>query len=317
MDIPEWSPDIWPLIQTAVANEHKLTAIAAQFLTPPVPDSTTRGTVDANTVSVVDGALSVSDSATRFIVELSVPVTVKPNQVKDPNIAVSLATRAANLLARGEDLLICQGLDGLNDPFFASNPVTTNISKTPDKGIVVDSFLPADQKVPVEPVEVNSDPNLNVYGENTYAAVAEGYAKLQESHYGRQALILPTTIYADTYAARATTLNIPAITADRIKGLIGDNNNFFFFGTSALPSFDKNNAQAPAKGVIVALDGMTVDLVVQKDPTMEILTQEKTGANTGDYVGRVYERFALRLKDPKAVVELDFLPQKTATATKE
>jgi hypothetical protein len=41
-------------------------------------------------------------------------------------------------------------------------------------------------------------------------------------------------------------------------------------------------------------------------PTIEVVTQE---GGSGDFIFNVYERFALRLKDPKAVVELDFLPR--------
>jgi hypothetical protein len=37
----------------------------------------------------------------------------------------------------------------------------------------------------------------------------------------------------------------------------------------------------------------------------------------GDYVFKVYERFALRLKDRKAVVELDFVPKKATGPAKK
>jgi len=137
--------------------------------------------------------------------------------------------------------------------------------------------------------------------------VAKGYSLLQEHHYGRQALALPTAILADTYATRTTTLDIPAITADRIRGLIGDR----VYGTSTLPAL---NNSSPAKGVLVAIDGNTVDLVVQMAPTVEVVTQDKA---SGDYILKVYERFALRLKDPNAVVELDFVPGKTKGSAKQ
>ena len=112
--------------------------------------------------------------------------------------------------------------------------------------------------------------------------------------------MLPSTIYADTYASRSTTLDIPAITADRIKGLIGPR----VYGTSTLPALGN---PSPAKGVLTAIEGNTVDLVVQMAPTVAVVTQDQA---SGDYIFKVYERFALRLKDPKAVVELDFVPGK-------
>ncbi len=298
--IPQWTQDIWDAIGKAVADEHKRTAIAAQFLGPPVPDDTMNGTVPADTVFVGDdGVLSVDESESRSIVELAVQFRVREAQVDNEEkmkTAESLATRAANLLARGEDLLIFHGLAALQDPLFKSNSV---VLLNPKHGTsAVDSFLPANksQIITVEPAEPNSDPTLSIFGENTYAAVAKGYALLQEHHYGRQALVLPTTVYADTYATRTTTLDIPAITADRLKGLIGD-----FYGTSTLPAL---NDSTPAKGVLVALDGDTIDFVVQTAPTVAVVTQDSA---SGDFVFKVYERFALRLKDPLAVVELDFV----------
>ena len=75
------------------------------------------------------------------------------------------------------------------------------------------------------------------------------------------------------------------------------------YGTSTLPAL---NGSSPAKGVLLALDGNTMDLVVQMAPTVEVVTQDP---QRGDYVFKVYERFALRLKDPDAVVELDFFPR--------
>jgi hypothetical protein len=300
--IPQWTADIWNSIDKAVADEHKLTAIAAQFLTPPVPDGSMDGTVPADTVlEGDDGILSVDESEKRSIVEIAVQFRVRQGQIDHESqmkTAESLAIRAANLLAKGEDLLIFQGLAALEDPLFKNKSVLLRLPKSKKPISPVDGFLSANGQTPIQvhPAE----PGL--YGDNTYAAVAEGYAKLQENHYGRQALVLPSTIYADTYATRATTLEIPAITADRIKGLIGN----YVFGTSTLPSFDKNGQDKPAKGVLLALDGNTMDLVVQMGPTVEVVTQE---GGSGDYIFNVYERFALRLKDPKAVVELDFRPQ--------
>jgi hypothetical protein len=298
--IPQWTDDIWNSIDKAVADEHKLTAVAAQFLTPPVPDSSMDGTVPADVVLEGDGSgiLSVDESEKRSIVEIAVQYRVRQSQVEQETqmkTAESLATRAANLLAKGEDLLIFQGLAALDDPLFTSHKIVLRVPRSNKPSSPVDAFLFGNntQRIQVK----QSEPGL--YGDNTYAAVAEAYATLQENHYGRQALVLPSTIYADTFATRATTLEIPAITADRIKGLIGN----FVFGTSTLPGLQTNGGANPGKGVLLALDGNTMELVVQVGPTVEVVTQE---GGTGDFIFNVYERFALRLKDPKAVFELDF-----------
>jgi hypothetical protein len=302
--IPDWTPEMWAAIDKQVADEHMLTAIAAKFLTPPVPDTSGTGTVPADTVIDGDGILSVDDSDTRTIIEIAVQFRIhQQTQLKDEKTAVSLAIKAANLLARAEDLLIFQGLAALDDPLFKSKAVklVSPLNPKSDSNRIDAMIFQANtQKIKVSPKERDAaKPELSIYGENTYAAVAEGYALLQEHHYGRQALILPSTILADTYATRTTTLDIPAITADRIKGLIGDH----VYGTSSLPSL--NSKDKTAKGLLLALDGNTMDLVVQMAPTVAV-TQEP---GSTDLIFKVYERFALRLKDRLAVVELDFVQE--------
>ncbi len=304
--------DEWSMIDKHVAKEHDLTSVATKFLTPPIPDKSGLGTVPADEViSGEDGILSIDESETRTVIEIAVQFRVRQNQAVDEKIAVSLAIRAANLLARAEDLIIFQGIEAaLKDSLFTSKSVILNSPKLGSRNNNVDSFLSATcstQVIEVLPVERNNiNPNLSIYGENIYAAVAQGYTLLQKHHYGRQVLILPSTIHADTYATRTTTLDIPAVTYARIQGLIGEH----VYGTSTLPSFD--DPAKIAKGILLALDGNTFDLIVQQDPITAVVTQE---SSSKDYIFQVFERFALRLKDPLAVVELHFLPQE-ATSTK-
>src|SRR5690242_20473407 len=114
--IPQWNADVWAAIDKAVADEHKLTAVAAQFLTPPVLDTSHEGTVRADKVLIGEGGvLSVDEGAITQIIEISVQFKVRPSQIPNEEqlkTTQSLATRAANLLARGEDLLIFQGSVG-------------------------------------------------------------------------------------------------------------------------------------------------------------------------------------------------------------
>jgi hypothetical protein len=49
-----------------------------------------------------------------------------------------------------------------------------------------------------------------------------------------------------------------------------------------------------------------MDLVMAQPPKTEVLQQEKSG----EWLFRVYERFALRLKDTTAVIRLNFLNEK-------
>jgi hypothetical protein len=167
--IPQWTTDIWNSIGKAVADEHKLTAIAAQFLTPPVLDSEMNGTVDADRVLVSDGVLSVDEGETRSIVEIAVQFKVRQSLVDhevQKKTAESLATRAANLLAKAEDLLIFQKLDdALNDSLFTSGAASLIVPNPKSNRTSVDSFLPAvaDQTITVLPAEVNpNNPLLSI-----------------------------------------------------------------------------------------------------------------------------------------------------------
>ena len=140
-----------------------------------------------------------------------------------------------------------------------------------------------DQAVTVKPV---SD-NPKRYVEHTFDAVVEGYSLLQQQgHNGPYALALRSEMYADTFASLPTSLVMPA---DRITPLV----SLGMFGTGMLP---------PSTGVLVSVGGNTMDLVVGIEPITEFLQVSTEGL----YRFRVFERFALRVKDTSAIVRLDF-----------
>jgi uncharacterized linocin/CFP29 family protein len=318
-----WSQEIWNRIDQAVHDEAQRTKIAAQFLPlyPVGPDTTTVPTdaVDPLTSPV----LSVNEADTTRLLEIWADFALTKQQYEDEErlmTAVTLAINAANKVSRAEDLLILQGRKGFDDPLFQSQVVNLRGSRRVAVGAGTQLFPPfdiigllpadADQTISVDPTSTPDPvhPAQNRYGENTFEAVSRGYSLLQKTHYGRQALVLPTSIYADTYAPLATTLIMPA---DRIKGLVDDR----FYGTSSLPDKFDEKADPPLtpEGVQVALDGNTMDLVVGMDTTTAFMQVDIDGL----YRFRVFERFTLRLKDRKAVVELDFLPTQSKTTAKK
>ncbi|MGH8604143.1 MAG: encapsulin, partial [Gammaproteobacteria bacterium] len=116
---------------------------------------------------------------------------------------------------------------------------------------------------------------------------------LEQAHYGPYALVLRTEPYADTYAPvltnQANVANTLVITADRIKPLVTAG----YYGTGTLREFT---------GILVSLGGNTVDLVIGMDATTAFLQEDTQGR----YRLRLYQRFALRLKDQTAVIRLEF-----------
>jgi len=278
--------DIWQDIDKAVDDENQL-KVAARFLSPYQllgATSALRGIVNENKSPI----LSIQQSDTMPLIELMVQFALTGAQVNDEaqsQMGVTLAHRAGALEALAEDLVIFQGDTGLDDPVFQ---IVQTDGSDAGKGLV--NAPPEDQVIPVFPVEVDPvDPNQNRYGENTFGAVARAFALLQKTHYGRCALILHTNVYADTYAALLGTLAVPA---ERIKGLVSDH----YYVSSALPPFT---------GLAVAIDGDTMDLVIGQDPLTEF-----TQVNNSQWTFRLYERIGLRLKDPTAIVRLEFQKEK-------
>lgn len=311
-----WSQEIWDSIDKAVHDEVQRTKIAAQFLplysvaadTTKVPSDA----VDPNTSPL----LTVNEGDHIPLVEIWAEFALTEPQYHDEEhlmTAVTLATNAANKVSRAEDLLIFQGSKGFENELFQQQIVNLRGSRTATLGSRSRLIPPFDIKglllfdvsrkesrqiISVNPTEPATDPSQNRYGENTFGAVAKGYSLLQKTQYGRQALVLPTGIFADIFAPLATTLIMPA---DRLKGLVGDR----LYGTSSLPDqFLLEGDPRVPEGVLVALDGNTMDRVVGVDMVTAFMQVD----NEGLYRFRVFERFTLRLKDPSAVVELDFQP---------
>ena len=313
-----WTQDIWDRIDKAVHDEVMRTRVAAKFL-PIRP-------VLAKTVSVPSdlitppanstAAHSVDEGATTRLNEYWVEFSLTPQQIEHEtgnmdelghSTAVTLATRAANILAQAEDLVIFQGQNAINDP----DPKSLFKSTVHNRGLPTDSGLlnldsqlnplidpstsiPFVQGVTVLPIDPAKP---GIYGENTFGKVAEAYAELQgNGQYGPYALVLQTIPYADSYAPLATTLIMPA---DRIKALMTAG----FFGTGTLPSNpNPANTEPRSFGVVVSLGGNTMDLVVGLDATTTFMQQD----TDGNYRFRVVERFGLRLKDTSGVIILGF-----------
>lgn len=271
-----WGDDIWKAIDDAVHDEVQRTSIAAKFipLHSPAPPA------DASTVpaGIIDpAAMTVDEVAVTPIVELGVEFHLTRQQYgneADMGTAVMLATRAANLLAQAEDTVLFQGDAGFASPLFKN---VIRAGGSAGQGLLGS----AGQSVTVLPIAAGA------YGQNTFQAFAQAYAKLQENgQYGPYALALRSEVFADTYAPLPNTL---VMTADSIKPMV----SLGFYGTGTVPA---------SSGVLVSAGGNTVDLVSSVDPITEFLQVDPDGT----YRFKVYERFALRVKDQSALVRFEF-----------
>ena len=272
-----WSDDVWKSVDDAVHGEVQRTSVAAKF----IPLATPAPGPDVSTVlsDIIDSAkMMVDDASVTPIVELGVEFRLTRQQIVnegDVATAVSLATRAANLLARAEDTVLFQGDDGFKDPLFKA--AVKRGGGSAGAGLLSSADLSV-SPVPIAP---------GAYGQHTFVAFAEAYSQLQsKGHYGPYAFVVRSEIYADTYAPLPNTLVMPA---DCIKPMV----SLGFYGTATIPA---------ARGVMVSIGGNTMDLVASVDPVTEFLQIDPDGA----YRFKVFERFALRVKDKTAVVRFEF-----------
>ena len=306
-DKVHWTQDVWDRIDKAVHDEVMRTRVGQKFLPirPVIPRTTSVPTDSITPPTKVAPTLLVDEGLTTRLSEYWVEFALTPQQIDHEtgdimelghSTAVTLATRAANLLSQAEDLVIFSGQNAIAGNNLFQNGIVLNRGVPADTGLLDLAPgappLPAAQIIPVKP----KDPAVpGVYGENTFASVAEGYSVLQgNGQYGPYALVLQTTPYADTYAPLPGTL---ILTADRLNPLMTAG----FYGTGTLPS-NAAGAEPQFYGLLLSLGGNTIDLVVGLDATTAFMQQDTDGA----YRFRVVERFALRLKDITAVVRLEF-----------
>jgi uncharacterized linocin/CFP29 family protein len=272
----DWSQDVWDAIDAAVHDEFHRTAVALKFI--PF-----HGQVDnAMTVpsDIVDlDTMTVDESAVIALVELGIEFGLTRQQIAaevQSLTGLGLATRAANLLAQAEDAVLFSGDAAFDEAIFTRVQHRSGSAGTGLLGA-------AHETVSVQPV--SGDPKR--YEEHTFDAVVHAYSRLQQrGHNGPYALALRSDEYADTFASAARSIVMPA---DRIKPLV----SLGMFGSGMLPA---------STGVMVSVGGNTMDLVVGVEPTTEFLQVSDAGA----YRFRVFERFALRVKDNSAIVKLDF-----------
>jgi hypothetical protein len=200
--------------------------------------------------------------------------------------------------------------------------------------------LPPDHVFPVHPVPppVGVPVFPPLYQERTLDAVANGYAALQGFfHYENYALVLHTYPYADLHQALPTTLIEPV---EPVSHLIKAG----IYGSGTLPPFTQVTATVPPQpaqsglpthildatgqpqllanvlpgvtagqnvlytGVLVSLSGNTMDMVRghMEDHKDVIVTFNQKDQNE-QYRFRTVQRFALRLKDPTAVILFLFM----------
>jgi uncharacterized linocin/CFP29 family protein len=263
----EWSPEVWEKIDRHVCDELARARMCTKFL--PVVNGTigaSARTVAADAFQSADGTLFVPEGAELPLEERSVPFVLTKQQYESEErlcTALTLATRAANRLARDMDQAVLQ-----------DSPNGSLLQRAQEIGQVVEV-----------PLLKRDRPGR--YGEKAFEAVTAAYALLEsQGHYGPYALVSRFEPYADAHAPLASTLIMPA---DRIRALMTAG----YYGTGTLPA---------KRAVMVSTGGNTVDVAIAVDAVTAFTQVDDREV----YCFRVYERFTVRVKDPTALVLLQF-----------
>ncbi|HUN97042.1 MAG TPA: family 1 encapsulin nanocompartment shell protein, partial [Bradyrhizobium sp.] len=226
--------------------------------------------------------ITIADTDTIKLPTLQVKVYLRGAQMSDPDLTSVLAVfqRAANLLARLEDALIFNGqLNESQAPAGGPPNIWEVLGGQPSRGLLATDAVLGGANPPPS-IQVPAD------GELLVAAVSDAIGALEgRGHFGPFAVALGQKLFL---AAQTPNRSL-VLPQDRIIPFLGGGGSLV--RSSTLPD---------NKGVVVALGGAPVELVIATDVSLNFLQV------TSDpmFVFRVYEKMALRIKESDAIVAL-------------
>jgi uncharacterized linocin/CFP29 family protein len=295
-----WTDEQWARVNQVIQEEASRARVAATFLSlhGPLP-----GDTDFVRAEIIpdDAPLRIQDRDTIQLATLQVRVEVRSAQAVDPEMASvrALFRRAANVLARLEDSVVFRGLvraEAGTTGFVPQGgvggvPLIWEIhggqetpglwAPPPPANWPWGQTFPAPQ--PWQFVEVAPE------GEDLVRAVSQAIRELEaHGHFGPFAAVLGNGLFLTAQSPDPGSLVLPQ---DRITPFLG--------GGSLLRSSTLDACNG-FSGVVVALGGTPVELVVASDISFQFLqvTQRPT------LLFRVREKIALRIKEAGAIISL-------------
>jgi uncharacterized linocin/CFP29 family protein len=293
MSEPNWSDAQWQKVKGAVKDSFDKASVASAFLDCYGPLSGSAETV-RNERLIDQGrgrGITISldgdhDGANLKLVNLTVNVELSSEQVAEESLsnAILAFRRAANILAQEEDRVVFGGHDrgDANSSLVASRI-------RPQKGL---ADMPARQQF--RDVKLTTPDQ----GQALVSAVVAAIERLEDrSNAGPFACVLGNQLFNAAYAP-TDSLVLPA---DRITPLLK--------GGPLLRSGQMNSST----GIVVSLAGNAIDLVIATPPTVQFLHRTADAK----FRFRVYERFALRIRDEARPPVDGFMLRTAATALSE
>lgn len=271
-----WTAEQEKIVSDLIAEEIEKARLCHKF----IPEL--KVAEDARSISAdrYDSAKNtVDDVSTIPLVEVAAPISLTKLQAEDSDLssALLLIRRAANKLARAHDAIV-QGGQPAPDalPRKAAALGLSAIGGSANNGL----FETA-QSIDVDPGKSGA-----TYGEALVGAVAQALVSLENAGYiGSYVLILGQQLFIDANTPSKGSMVLPK---DRIEGLLGDG------------PVHRSGVLDDDKGALISLGGEPMDRAVAVAPKFEFM---RIGAGEKREC-RVFERFALRLKEKNCVVKL-------------
>jgi uncharacterized linocin/CFP29 family protein len=294
-----WTDEQWALAQRIVQESARKARVASSFLplVGPLPDSQASvpalgvvyEAIDSRERGEAEQRLEIDDGKTLPLTRIACNVYLRIQQAEDPDLASAklMLSRAADVIGRLEDAIVFHGQPCADQPpanIDGIPKVYTVRGGGSHDGLLRKAECKVTLTLPKMIDNENGDDEngRNKCGDEVVRAVIDAIQRLERmGHYGPFACVLGHSLYEAANTPSPGSLVLPS---DRI-----------------VPFLDggplRRSSVVPHKqGVVVALAGSPIDLVVASDVHVSYvqLTLEPR------YVLRVSERFVLRMKQPDA-----------------
>jgi uncharacterized linocin/CFP29 family protein len=277
-----WTDEQWARVNLVVQEEANRARVAAAFLPLYGPLQPDADFVRSERIKSDDKEITIDDKAVIQLATLQVKVKLRGAQVADADLTSALQAfrRAANALARLEDAVIFRGQKGVDD-----GPDVPAAEKPPE----FCKILGGERRKGLFDANQRGQTEVSGTGNDLVEKVSETIGELEKTgHFGPFAVVLGQTLFSVAQKPEASL----ALPQDRIIPFLG--------GGSLL----RSSTLAPDAGLVVALGGAPVELVVAKDISVDFLQITDEPA----FLFRVFEKIALRIKDEHAIVPLKKKP---------
>jgi uncharacterized linocin/CFP29 family protein len=297
-----WTDEQWARVNQVIQEEVGRARVAATFLPlygplPPDADFIRAGNIAYPPLPPADlrqqpAYIMINDRATIQLATLQVKVYVRGAQMADQEMTSVLALfrRAANVLARLEDVIVFNGLIANLMPPPVYTPPAAAVAGLPQiweilGGQVSPGLLTLVPGSP-PPIIVGPPPAPGNPAEPLIAQISGAVGQLEAAgHFGPFAVVLDQNYFRRVQSPAAAGFVLPQ---DQIIPFLGGGP---LLRSSTLPA---------NSGVVVALGGAPVELVIATDVSLQFLQVTNAPAS----LFRVREKMALRIKEADAIVTL-------------